>query len=964
MSRVAAGAGTRMPRLPDVLTQRGDLAILIALVAAVVLASTWLSMRLGDAPSVKIAALLGAPAVIVIAFRHLRVALAILAFALAVPLRADVPGIGEVTTTQVLLGVVVLRFAMLAGSGRIRVPRALMTASILLLAGGTVAALAGPHRSDALVLVATALLPAVMAGWAVAASLRPERDLGLLTIALSAGLAVSGLAALLQYAGGSLPGTSQVVGGRANGFLAHPNILGGFCAATVLVLLGVASQAWRRFRLASVVLALPIVLGLTGLVLTLSRGALLGFAAGLVVVLVLLLARRQAQAVGALVLAVALVVTAGAVIVPPTEREVLEQRFSDLGVSPLEGRPLIHRVAQDTIGDNVLTGIGPLEFGTVIERSAASPLFAGGALHAHSLPLEGYLSVGPVGLAALVALLVAAAARLRTAVWTLRRNGDRLADGWALGILGALTALLVQGAAEFVFWQLEMLVLAFVLLGGAFALGAVPAAGRSRRPSATPRRRAGRDGGPPGPSTASRPPARSAARRSCAVAALATVAGLALPGAAAPASAETLRFAAQRSQGNVLVFRIRGVRPARIRAAWLRAEGRRRRPLRLATARRAAARGVLRVRRRRGERRVRLFLRTVGAATGKQVGPPGMQADPATGLQAATERGMQVGLNAQTAGWGPDIGVEQQRAAQSGVRTLREEFTWSRIEPSDDAFNWGLYDTVVGEAARLGITVLPLLLGTPAWAGATWNTLPDDPAEFAQFAAQVSGRYGPGGSFWAKHPALPAHPIAALELWNEPYLLAFSAGGPDPTRYAELVTAAARASRRANSGVRILAAVDLHDESGGDWIGELFRARPELPGLVDGLAVHPYSRGSPDHFTPPAIDFQFRRLEVIRQHLVLHGEWDPLWITEIGWSTCPGGAAGDCVTEQAQADHLSRAIELARGYGYVHASYVYAFRDWEGVPANRERWFGIVRLDGTPKPAWPVVRNAAERAGL
>ena len=47
---------------------------------------------------------------------------------------------------------------------------------------------------------------------------------------------------------------------------------------------------------------------------------------------------------------------------------------------------------------------------------------------------------------------------------------DRFA-GWATGSLGALAAMLAQGIADFVFWQLEMLTLLMLLLGAAYAIG-------------------------------------------------------------------------------------------------------------------------------------------------------------------------------------------------------------------------------------------------------------------------------------------------------------------------------------------------------------------------------------------------------------------------------------------------------------------------------------------------------------
>lgn len=344
-------------------------------------------------------------------------------------------------------------------------------------------------------------------------------------------------------------------------------------------------------------------------------------------------------------------------------------------------------------------------------------------------------------------------------------------------------------------------------------------------------------------------------------------------------------------------------------------------------------------------------------------GTSGSAAAAGAGCCAAAPQ-LAIGLNAQTAGWGSDAGLEQARAAKTGIGWLREELTWNVVEPADDAWNWELADRVIGEASRRGLRILPLLLGTPSWAGPSWNTMPADPAEFAEYAARVAGRYGPQGTFWRAHPELPRRSVTALEVWNEPYLRGFSASGIDPGRYARLVRATAIAVRDADPGVAILAAADTRDDSGGDWITGMFAAVPDLARYFDAVAVHPYSRGlSPDVYTPPDTRYQWRRIDEIRAELVRRGADDPLWITELGWSTCPAGAADDCIDEQQQAQYLGRAIELSRARSWVAALFVYAYRAWEEDADDREDWFGIVHSDGTPKPAWEVVRRATgERA--
>jgi hypothetical protein len=314
-------------------------------------------------------------------------------------------------------------------------------------------------------------------------------------------------------------------------------------------------------------------------------------------------------------------------------------------------------------------------------------------------------------------------------------------------------------------------------------------------------------------------------------------------------------------------------------------------------------------------------------------------------------------------------------ARQAGAGRLREDFLWSVIEPQDDAWTWDRYDKLFRAAAKRGMRILPVLIDTPSWAGSAWNTIPADPSQYAEFTAKVVERYGPRGRFWRQQQRrcrrhrqrCRAHPnVASLaphyfELWNEPYLDKFSAGGIDPGRYARLVKAAASAGRTANRKAKYLLAAE--QAPSGDrytFIDGMYSAVPDLNSYFDAVAVHPYSPGSSPDQLKDGWGFT-ERLDAIRAKLVAHGARDkPLWVTEIGWSTCP--SSSDCVSEQKQAAYLARTFELlsTRYSRYVRAAFVYCRNDLEHTdPTDPLAWFGLVRLDGTHKPAYDVFRQLA-----
>ena len=325
--------------------------------------------------------------------------------------------------------------------------------------------------------------------------------------------------------------------------------------------------------------------------------------------------------------------------------------------------------------------------------------------------------------------------------------------------------------------------------------------------------------------------------------------------------------------------------------------------------------------------------------------------------------GLRIGLTANAQGGDKYASVTLDKVQPTGAKWLREDFEWSVVEPQDDQWSWSRYDNLLIEAANRDVHILPVLIDTPSWAGSAWNEIPADPAEYAEYTAKVAERYGPGGSFWQAHPEIATFAPEYFELWNEPYLGAFSAGNVDPGRYARLVKAAAGAGHSSNPQARYLLAADLGPT--GDrhtFIDGMYSAVPGLSSYFDAVAVHPYTTGhSPDEVYG---GWGFPRLADIRAKFVDHGAQDkPLWITEIGWSTCPSHP--NCVSEQEQADYLRRMFELLRtNYsGYVRAAFVYCRADLSSNdPSDPEDWFGLQRVDGSQKPAYDVFRNAAGAA--
>jgi hypothetical protein len=321
-----------------------------------------------------------------------------------------------------------------------------------------------------------------------------------------------------------------------------------------------------------------------------------------------------------------------------------------------------------------------------------------------------------------------------------------------------------------------------------------------------------------------------------------------------------------------------------------------------------------------------------------------------------------IGLNSV---WHDDCNLAEIAAA--GVTMERLEIPWDTVEPEPGKWDFTDFDREVAMAARHGLTVLPLLMNVPGWAGKAWNAFPSNTGAYDAYVAQVVSRYGPHGSFWRDHPQLPARRAQWFEIWNEPYLSQFSAGGVDPAAYARLYKGAAMAGKQADPSARFLIQADLYSSGdngdSGAWVGPMFDAVPDLARWLDGVAVHPYTTtDSPGSYTPNDPHGEFRRIENIRQEFAAHGAGSkPFWITEVGWSTCPADP-DSCVSDEKQAAFLASMFDIVKNdySSWVQAVFPYNYRDGnEDNVSDKEAWFGLIRRDGDPKPAWNVLREVA-----
>jgi len=315
---------------------------------------------------------------------------------------------------------------------------------------------------------------------------------------------------------------------------------------------------------------------------------------------------------------------------------------------------------------------------------------------------------------------------------------------------------------------------------------------------------------------------------------------------------------------------------------------------------------------------------------------------------------------------GPTVGApDLTRMREAGVRTLRVVFSWDAIEtqrrpsasaPCNTAVYGGFarYDTMVEEAGRQGIKILPFFLGAPEYVPGDFSNMPPTGTramgDYICWVRFLVSRYGRGGTFPAQNG--PAQPITEWQLWNEVNLANYAANGRvNPKEYGRFVKQTTATIRGIDGQAAIvLAGLPERVKNGVNaepYLTRLYRVK-KIESKFDVVALHPYAvnaRGVKGALT--RVRDLLRRVGDRRQ---------VLWLTEVGYAS--SGPKGHFLvnSEQGQAQKLASTLNLIRKnrkryqVGTVHW---YNWRDTAPYAARGE-WFeyaGLYHSNGTPKPA-------------
>ena len=305
--------------------------------------------------------------------------------------------------------------------------------------------------------------------------------------------------------------------------------------------------------------------------------------------------------------------------------------------------------------------------------------------------------------------------------------------------------------------------------------------------------------------------------------------------------------------------------------------------------------------------------------------------------------------------------VEEQLDAMQaeGVRLARTDAFWAVAEPEPPAggvhrYDWGYADRVAGSLAAHGVRWLPIIAYSAFWASSVPGTdkgAPSDADDYAAYAKAFAQRYGRGGRFWAEHPEVPATPVTAIEIWNEPDNSDFWAPAPNPAAYIDLYLRSRAAIREADPRARVL----IGGLTGAPtFLPQLLAARPDARGQVDGVAIHTYS--------PQPLGALAEARDARRTLGALGMAEVPLWVTEFGWVSRPRNS-DKYASPSERPDHIaSTTSALARSDCNVDGVVLYAWITPGRNPRSESDWYGIRARDGGPTASSRAFTAVASRA--
>lgn len=305
----------------------------------------------------------------------------------------------------------------------------------------------------------------------------------------------------------------------------------------------------------------------------------------------------------------------------------------------------------------------------------------------------------------------------------------------------------------------------------------------------------------------------------------------------------------------------------------------------------------------------------------------------------------------------PDWRERLDLLAATGAKVVRIDLNWDWIEKTRGLYDWGTYDAFVEETKARGLRPLFIvnrtnrLWGEPFRAtvdgrleeGASPPRRADDVAAYARWAAAAAERFRPHDPIW--------------ELWNEPDQAGSWPPAPDPAAYVALARAGCRAIKGRVPEATVVGPAAAQIPTRWHSSKPLFAALMadhDLLDCLDAVSLHTHRFGQ----QPETLG---------RDFAVLRANYLAAWPTTVPRKPVIDTEWGDSVYasgigEDQQARWLPRMF-LAGLMEQIGLTNWYCLQDVGNDDKEMEHRFGLVRWDGSRRPAYRAYEELARQIG-
>ena len=312
--------------------------------------------------------------------------------------------------------------------------------------------------------------------------------------------------------------------------------------------------------------------------------------------------------------------------------------------------------------------------------------------------------------------------------------------------------------------------------------------------------------------------------------------------------------------------------------------------------------------------------------------------------------------------------------------SFRDEVFWSRVEMSANqlVFPTSLadLDTLVSRASAAGKSPIILLgYGNPAYDSGDLITTDAGRAAFLRYVTLVVRHF--------------RNRVARFEVWNEWNI---AMGSPKVPRgqgraddYVRLLKATYELIKKEDASLTVIGGavnrsddrwIDAFASAGGFRYLDAFSVHPyvyadvsraPLPPVLNELskvsliktAAQTSLQASSAPILPRTPESAIAWLELLNDKIkrVEPTRSIPIYVTEIGWPTFIGSEG---TSEALAAAYLQRFFLLAKTKPWIAGVYWYDLFDDGDNAAEREHRYGLLKRDGTPKPAFQSMMDIQE----